>query len=83
MPLYEYCCRHCGRTHTCLRKFERRLDAVACVCGAKMDWMFPVPHIEPDGIYSYAPNIGTAEDWERKQGKIKEREEQNAERRNR
>jgi len=82
-PLYDYRCPACGQTVTRFRKFEDRFDPMICACGVEMTWMFPVPHIEPDGIYSYAPNIGTAESWERKQSKIKEREERNAERRNR
>jgi hypothetical protein len=80
-PLYEYRCATCARTETRLRKFERRFDGPSCTCGMDMTWMFPVPHIEPDGIYSYAPNIGTSEAWERKQAKIRERKQREEERR--
>ena len=82
-PRYEYRCQNCGRTEVRLRKFARRFDGPCCTCGMEMTWMFPAPHIEPDGIYSYAPNVGTAEAWERKEAKIQERERAKAERRDR
>ncbi len=80
MPLYDYRCPSCGQTVTLLRRHTKRLEPVECECGAPMEWRFPLAHVPPDGIYSYAPNIGSAEGWERKQAKIKEREERKAER---
>lgn len=78
-PLYQYHCATCGHTETRLRRFEQRFDPLACKCGVEMTWLFPLPHVPPDGIYSYAPNIGTADAFERKEAKIKEREAKLAE----
>jgi hypothetical protein len=41
----------------------------------KMERLPPMPHVPVDGIYSYAPNIGTAAEHERKNEVIRARQE--------
>jgi hypothetical protein len=36
-----------------------------------MEYQFPMTHRQPDGIYSYAPNIGSADDHERRHEALK------------
>ena len=70
MPLYEYRCE-AGHVTTRLRPYEMRDEATECpVCGAPTLRLFPKPHIGPDGMYSYAPNIGDKDTFDRKQAKI-------------
>jgi len=71
MPLYEYRCIECGEIITRLCDYELRDDPVGClICHAETERLFPKPHIGPDGIYSYAPNIGDKDSFDRKQAKI-------------
>lgn len=74
-PLYDYACG-CGLQVTRLRKWQNRLDPVTCECGETMEPLFPVPHLMPDGVYSYAPNLGTREAFDRKQAKIEKLKEE-------
>ena len=70
-PIYDFSCPSCGQQVTRLRKWETRDEPVTCgTCGKPMERLFPIPHCLPDGVYSYAPNIGSAEKFERKQDKI-------------
>jgi len=72
MALYEYVddARHV-QTH--LRTFARKNDPVVCAtCGAAMRAIeISATHVEPDGMYSYAPNIGNADQFERRQIALK------------
>ena len=78
-PIYEYRCGS-GHTHTRIRRYDDRDDLAHCVvCGEPTERLFPLPHVPPDGIYSYAPNIGSADAFERKEAKIKERQARLAE----
>jgi hypothetical protein len=78
-PLYDFRCAN-GHTHQRLRSYEGRDEPAKCLlCDAPTERLFPLPHVPPDGIYSYAPNIGSAEAFERKEAKIREREEKLAE----
>ena len=70
MPVYDYDCGKCGAVVSRIRKWEEKGDSVTCECGAPMDPLFPLPHCLPDGMYSYAPNVGSEESFERKMGKI-------------
>ena len=70
MPLYEYR-DESGHEITKLRKFEERDEPLFCEeCGQSMLRFMSVPHLQPDGVYSYAPNVGSADEFERKRTKI-------------
>jgi putative FmdB family regulatory protein len=70
MPLYEYKCAD-GHTHQRLRKMAERDEPCTCLeCDLPAEPIISAPHVPPDGVYSYAPNIGTAKDFERKQAKM-------------
>lgn len=73
MPLYEFRCID-GHTTEHIRSYGTRDDPVLCKCGKPTERLFPKPHVEPDGIYSYAPNIGSKEDFERRTEAAKRRE---------
>jgi putative FmdB family regulatory protein len=66
MPIYEYKCTE-GHVTEHVRSYAKRDEPVACKCGAETVRLFPLPHVEPDGIYSYAPNIGSKERFEKQQ----------------
>jgi len=75
MPIYEYRCSQCGKISSRICSCEESFTPLACIeCGAETERLFPIPHVPPDGMYSYAPNIGDSESFERKQTKIEERE---------
>ena len=65
MPLYEYRCGS-GHVREELRAYEDRDADLVCQCGKRAARVPSAHHSQPDGIYSYAPNIGTAADFERK-----------------
>lgn len=66
MPLYEYRCQE-GHESEELRKYEERDDALACPeCGGDMHRIVSAHHRQPDGIYSYEPNIGDPKRFEEK-----------------
>ena len=69
-PLYEYKCPN-GHIHSRLRKVEQREEPAKCLqCDHDAEVIISAPHLMPDGVYSYAPNIGSAEAFERKQTKM-------------
>jgi hypothetical protein len=45
-------------------------NAAMKICGKPMELLFPIPHVLPDGVYSYAPPIGTMDAFDRKMAKI-------------
>jgi putative FmdB family regulatory protein len=65
VPIFEYRCpsRHVIEA---LRKFEHRDEPQTCHCGQPMLRIFSAHHQAPDGIYSYEPNIGSADAFDRK-----------------
>lgn len=70
MPLYDFICPN---GHALERIVRYALaDAQTCHCGAKLQRLMHKPHCSPDGIYSYAPNIGSEERFERKRTAIRE-----------
>ncbi len=77
MPLYEYQCTAEPHTPvTMLRKHKERGDPIACPeCGAPMEPIFSAHHAQPDGIYSYCPNIGDPNKHARRNEQIAKREE--------
>ncbi len=81
MPLYLYVCPY-GHRHETLRRYESRLDSSPCpTCGAPADYVISAHHAVPDGVYSYAPNLGSASNYERKHELHRKQQEERAERR--
>lgn len=67
MPLYEYRCPDCDRIDERLRRYEDRDSKANCpTCGGRAERIISAHHRQPDGIYSYAPNLGNPADFERK-----------------
>lgn len=72
MPSYDYKCE-AGHYMSAFRKISSRHDAPACKdCGANTVLIMSAPHVGPDGIYSYCPNVGTEWDFERKRSAVRE-----------
>lgn len=72
MPIYEYRCA-CGHVTEELRRIGERGTSAACEhCGSTASLVISRTHSPPDGVYSYAPNLGTEESFERKRNAIKE-----------
>ena len=72
MPILEYRCPT-GHVTERLRTFARRDEPVACgQCGAATARVeISQPHCLPDGMYSYAPNLGDANHFERRREAMK------------
>ena len=72
MPTYEYSCESCSHVHSQIRGMaERNRPATCPVCRSSATLIMSAPHVPTDGVYSYAPNIGSPEAFERKQEAIK------------
>ena len=72
MPIYEYRCPN-GHLTEELRSFKDRNRRVKCDrCGRVAKRIPSAHHAEIDGIYSYAPNVGTEGAFERKRQAIRE-----------
>lgn len=64
MPRYDWTCPN-GHRHEHVSSYERRDEPRACVtCGAPATREFPHPHCPPSGVYSYEPNVGSADAFE-------------------
>ena len=75
MPIYTYACAR-GHRMEQFRKMRQRNHRFQCPTCHLETWLIMSPaHIEPDGLYSYAPNIGSPEAFERRQAAIRERRE--------
>lgn len=72
MPIFEYRCQN-AHTHEVVRSFDRRDQPWPCLdCGEPMTRLeVSRSHIPPDGVYSYAPNLGDPERFERQREAIK------------
>ena len=71
MATYEY---RCGDGHLSERRasFSARPKTVTCDrCGRRAKPIISLPHVEPDGVHSYAPNIGDPVRFERQQEAIR------------
>jgi hypothetical protein len=66
MPIYETKCP-AGHVTEHLRAYARRDDPTTCACGLPAERIMSIPHCVPDGMYSYAPNVGNADAFERRQ----------------
>ncbi len=72
MPIYELACDQGHVTET-IRRYEHRDDARTCAeCQRPMHRIVSRSHCPPDGVYSYAPNIGDPERFERQRAAIRE-----------
>lgn len=72
MPLWDFACEN-GHTAERLRRIGERDAPLACHCGQPMTRVeISLSHVPPDGIYSYAPNIGDPERFERQRAAIKD-----------
>lgn len=72
-PTYEY---RCGDGHVSDRRcrYEDRPKTIACHrCGRRARPIISLSGVEPDGVHSYAPNIGDPVRFERQQEAIKNR----------
>ena len=76
MPIYEYRCQACQREVERLCKYVERDEVLGCgECGGSMLRFMSVPHLLPDGVYSYCPNVGSADTFDRKRAKIEKMNE--------
>jgi putative FmdB family regulatory protein len=67
MPIYVY---ECARGHRAelFRSIRARNRRAPCPrCGKPLALTIARSHVAPDGVYSYAPNIGSADRFERQQ----------------
>ena len=72
MPLYEYRCPN-GHTVERIRSYVERDDPSPCPsCDTYGERLFPRTHRLPDGMYSYAPNLGDPDAHERKNQTIRD-----------
>jgi putative FmdB family regulatory protein len=79
MPLYDYRCP-AGHITIRLRNYDERDAPVLCrECGVVTERLFPVPHVGPDGMYSYAPNLGSKDTFDRKWDLMEQRKRAKAE----
>jgi putative FmdB family regulatory protein len=65
MPLYDFQCS-AGHTAEKLVRYEQADDARVCHCGLPLKRLMHTPHTIPDGVYSYSPNVGSPETFERR-----------------
>lgn len=73
MPMFEYCCQQ-GHITEELRSYAARDEFVGCrVCTIPaLRIEISHGHVPPSGVYSYAPNIGSANQFERRQQALKD-----------
>ena len=69
MPIYEYQCPE-GHVSERIRKHKDCDLSVVCHCGKDTNRIVSRPHCVPDGVYSYAENIGSARAHERRQAAL-------------
>ena len=71
-PIFEYRCGN-GHLHEDIRAFAYRDKRTRCPRCKRLCKRIPsLPHVEPDGVHSYAPNIGSPDRFERQQQAIRE-----------
>lgn len=71
MPVYQYECPAQHITEK-IRRIASRTDPVTCQCGLAAEPIMSRSHVAPDGVYSYMPNIGDPERFERQRQAIKD-----------
>lgn len=73
-PIFEYRCVACRHVQEELRPMvEYRRPGVCQRCGQEAIRIISLPHALPDGLYSYAPNIGDPNTHERRNEIIREK----------
>lgn len=70
MPQYQFRCPE-GHVTERMRRMADRHDPEICSCGKDASLIISIPHCVPDGVYSYAPNIGSASAFEQRREHIK------------
>lgn len=70
MPLFDYRCSD-GHTKERLVAWTARDTPTLCHCGKLLERQMHVTHAVPDGVYSYAPNIGSEAAFSRRLDAIK------------
>lgn len=61
MPIYEYKCAEAHRVEE-IRTYDERDKLLRCrKCGRRMKRIPSAHYRQPDGIYSYDPNMGSKE----------------------
>lgn len=71
MPTYQYRCP-AGHLNERFRPMTFAAEPVTCAtCGADAARIMSAPHVPPDGVYSYAPNVGSEAAFERKRAALK------------
>lgn len=71
MPVYQYRCAE-GHLVEHIRRIAARDEPATCPHGHPAPRVeVCVSHVPPDGVYSYAPNIGDADRFERQRHAIK------------
>jgi hypothetical protein len=71
MPLYEWTCAD-GHLVERMRRYGDRDLPETCHCGKPSTRVeISKVHCSPDGIYSYAPNLGSEQAFERKRSAIR------------
>lgn len=72
MPIYEYRCPD-GHLHEDIRAYAFRDKRTRCPrCKRICRRLPPMPHVEPDGMHSYAPNVGDPVAFEKRLHAMKE-----------
>jgi hypothetical protein len=72
MALYEYACTNGHKVERLVMRFEDADRPRRCTtCQKPLTRLVSVPHSPPDGVYSYAPNVGDADRFERQREAIK------------
>lgn len=70
-PIYEYRCPS-GCVTELFRPISERTTPTVCACGQKAELSVSLTAKRTDGIYSYAPNVGSEQKFERHREAIRE-----------
>jgi putative FmdB family regulatory protein len=72
-PVYEYQCQDCAHVSEELRPmYARNRGGICSQCGQLATLVMSRSHVVPDGVYSYAPNVGDPVAFEKRLGAMKE-----------
>jgi hypothetical protein len=71
-PIYEYRCGE-GHVHEDIRAYGFRDRRTRCPRCHRIAKRIPsAPHVEPDGVHSYAPNVGDPVAFEKRRNAMKD-----------
>jgi putative FmdB family regulatory protein len=65
MPLLEFECPDGHRVERLVKIEDRDRQRFCSTCRKPLRRLISAPHVEADGVYSYAPNVGSPERFER------------------